>query len=72
MLLAREEMLLQGMIDKLIEIGRYYGMEMYVGKTKGMRISRQPSLLKIMTDEKQLEYMEYFNYLGSMISKMYM
>jgi len=30
--------MLQDMIDKLIEIGRYYGMEMNVEKTKVMRI----------------------------------
>jgi hypothetical protein len=39
-----------------------------VGKTKVMRISRQPSPMKIMIDQKQLENMEYFNYLGSMIT----
>jgi hypothetical protein len=33
-LLAKEEKVLQGMINKLIEIGRCYGMEMNVGKTK--------------------------------------
>jgi hypothetical protein len=33
-LLAKEEMLLQDMIDKLIEIGRCYGMEMNVGRKK--------------------------------------
>jgi len=37
--MAKEEMVLQGMIDKLIETGRYYGMEMNVEKTKEMRIS---------------------------------
>ena len=38
-LLAKEEVvLLQGMIDKLIETGRYYGMEMNVEKTNVMRI----------------------------------
>jgi hypothetical protein len=31
---AKEEMLLQEMIDKLIEIGRCYGMEMKLEKTK--------------------------------------
>ena len=39
-LMAKEETVLQGMIDKLIETGRYYGMEMNVEKTKVMRISR--------------------------------
>jgi hypothetical protein len=33
-----------------------------------MRISRQPSPTKIMIDQKQLENVEYFNYLGSMIT----
>jgi hypothetical protein len=33
-----------------------------------MRISRQPYPIKIMTDQKQLESVEYFNYLGSMIT----
>jgi hypothetical protein len=31
-LLAREEKVLQGMVDRLIEIGRCYGMEMNVEK----------------------------------------
>jgi len=33
-LMAMEEMVLQGMIDKLIEIGSCYGMEMNVEKKK--------------------------------------
>ena len=37
---AKEEKVLQNMIDKLIEIVRCYGMEMNVEKTKVMRISR--------------------------------
>jgi hypothetical protein len=56
------------MIDRLIEIGRRYGMEMNVEKTKVMRISRQPYPIKIMIDQKQLENVEYFNYLGCMIT----
>ena len=50
--MAKEETVLQGMTDKLIETGRYYGMEMNVEKTKVMRISRQP--------QKQLENVKYF------------
>jgi len=42
-LMAKEERMLQGMINKLIQIGICYGMEMNVEKTKLMRISRQPS-----------------------------
>jgi hypothetical protein len=42
MLLAKEEAVLQGMIERLIEIGRCYGMERNEGKTKATRISRPP------------------------------
>jgi hypothetical protein len=65
---AKEETVLQGMIERLTEIGRRYGMEMDVEKTKVMRISRQPSPLKVMMDQKQPENVEYFNYLSCMIT----
>jgi hypothetical protein len=35
LLLAKEETVLQGMIDTLTEIGRCYGMEMNVEKNEG-------------------------------------
>jgi hypothetical protein len=56
------------MIGRLIGTGRGYGMEMNVEKTKAMWISRQPSPIKIMIDQKQLETVEHFNYLSSMIT----
>jgi hypothetical protein len=59
---------LQGIINKLIEIGRCYGMEMNVEKTKVMKISRQPSPITITIDQKQLENVECFKYLGSMLT----
>ena len=49
---AKEERVLQDMIDKLIEIERCYGMEMNVEKTKIMRISRKSFPGKIMIDQK--------------------
>jgi hypothetical protein len=67
-ILAREQTVLQGTIDRLIEIGRRYGMEINVEKTNVMRISRQPYSIKIMINQKQLENVEYFSYLGSMIT----
>jgi hypothetical protein len=56
------------MFDKRIEIGRCYGMEMNVEKTKVMRISRQPSPVTIMIDQRQLESVECFKYLRSMLT----
>ena len=67
-LLAKEEKVLQDMIDKLIEIGRCYGMEMNVEKTKVTRISRQPFPVKIIIDQKQLENVESFKYLGNILT----
>jgi hypothetical protein len=67
-LLAKEETILQSMIDKLIEVGRGYGMEISVEKTKTMRISKQPFPLQIKIDKKLVENVEEFNYLGSMIT----
>jgi hypothetical protein len=43
-------------------------MEMNVEKTKVMRISGQPSPVKIMIDQKQLENVEFFKYLGSILT----
>jgi hypothetical protein len=50
---AKEEKVLQKMIDKIIEIGGCYGMEFPV---------------KIMIDQKQLENVESFKYLGSILT----
>ena len=54
-LLAKEEKVLQDIIDKITEIGRCYGMEMNVEKTKVIRISRQPFPVTIMIDQKTRE-----------------
>jgi len=45
-------MVLQGMSDTPVEIGRRYGMEMNVSKTKVMRISGKQSPVQIMVDQK--------------------
>ena len=45
-----------------------YGMEMNVEKTKVMSISRQPSPVAIKVDQKQLENVKCFKYLGSMLT----
>jgi len=49
------------LIERLTEIGRYYGMEVNMEKTKAMRILRQPSPIQITIDHKQPENVEYFN-----------
>jgi hypothetical protein len=66
--LAKEETVLPSMTDRLIKIGRYYGIEMNVETTKVLRISRQASPIQIMIDQKQLENVEYSSYLSSMMT----
>jgi hypothetical protein len=63
-LLAKEEIVWQGMIGRLIRTGRYCGQEMNVEKTEVMRTSRKPSPVQIMTDHKQLENLKYFQLLA--------
>jgi hypothetical protein len=44
------------------------GMEMNVIGSNVMKISRQPSQVQIMIDKKQLESVEYLNYLCSVMT----
>ena len=66
--MAKEEKVPQGVIDKLIEVGRCRGMEINVEKTKVIRISRQTSPVTIMVNQTQLESVRCFKYLGSMLT----
>jgi len=43
-------------------------METNVEKTEEMRISIHLSLMQIVLDQKQQENVEYFSYLGNMIT----
>jgi hypothetical protein len=51
-----------------LEIGKCHGVEMNVEKTKVMKISKQPSPIQIVVDQKQPENVEYFSYLGSVVT----
>jgi hypothetical protein len=55
-------MVVEDMINKLIEIGRYCGTEMNMEKTKLNKISRQPSPVKLIIDQKQQDNVESFKY----------
>jgi hypothetical protein len=51
-ILAGEEAVLQGKIDRLMEVGRCYGIEINVEKSKVIRIIRQSSLVNIIIAKK--------------------
>jgi hypothetical protein len=67
-LLAKEEKVLQDIVDKITEIGKSNGMQMNVEKTNVTRISRKPFPVKIMIDQKQLENVDSFKYFGSILT----
>ena len=56
------------MTGRLTEIVRCQDVEINVGKAKVMRISREPSPLQNMIDQKQLANVEYFNFIGTLIT----
>jgi len=67
--MAKDETVLHGMIEKLIETGSCYVMEMNAKKkTKLMRIPRKLSPVTIMIEQKQLENVECFKYLSSILT----
>jgi hypothetical protein len=53
---------------RLGEVGRCYGRAMNVQKIKLMTTSQQLSPVQTMIVKKRLENVEYFNYLGSLIT----
>jgi hypothetical protein len=70
-LLAKAGAVLQGMLERLNESARYYGIEKKgkeCSKGKVMRISRQPSLMQIVLLLKQSENEKYFNFSGNIIT----
>ena len=57
-LLAKKGMALQGTTDTPAEVERCYGMDMKVADTKVTSISKYPSLIQIMIDQKQGQNVE--------------
>jgi hypothetical protein len=56
------------MIDKLIETGGYYGMELNVEKNKSNENSKTTIPSNNYERQKQLENVKCFKYLGSMVT----
>jgi len=67
-LLAKKEKVLQDMIDKLIEIGRCYGMEINVENYKSNENFKTTIASKNYHRPKKLENVESFKYLGSILT----
>jgi hypothetical protein len=68
MLVAKNETEPQDIFNRPVAVRRRYVMEVNTDTTKVIRISRQLSQIQIMIDQKQPKNVEYFNYLGSLIT----
>jgi len=68
-LLGKKGTVLQSMIDRIIERGRCYGMEVNVEKTEVMRIPIHSSPVQSMIDKIGLDDVEYVFILGRMMIK---
>jgi hypothetical protein len=62
-LLAKE-----GAVDRVMKLENAGGMEMNVEKTKVRRISVQLPTVQIVEDQQEVENVEYFSYLDSLIT----
>ena len=49
-------------------IGREYGMRVNLGKTKVMKMSKEPGEVNILIEGRKLEQVTSFRYLGSIIT----
>ena len=50
---TKRDTVLQDVTDRISEMGKYYGMEMNVEKTRVMGFSRQPTPVQMIIDKEQ-------------------
>jgi hypothetical protein len=63
-LLVREETALQGIMSDRLKLEHAMEWKGMWKKTKAMGISREPSPVQIILDQKQLQNVDYLNYFG--------
>jgi hypothetical protein len=68
-LLAKEVVVLHGMFDRQLEIGRSCRMKINVQQSRLMRISRQQSTVQIIISQKQPQKSRILKYLSSLLKK---
>ena len=57
------------MVNRLVDTGRKYGMEINIDKSKVMRVSRSNELLQIKVNNRELKEVDHFKYLGSVLTR---
>ena len=60
---------LQDMVNRLVDSGRKYGMEINIDKSQVMRVSRSNKSLQIKVNNRELKEIDHFKYLGSVLTR---
>ena len=66
-IIAKTQEELQDMVNRLVDTGRKYGME--INKSQVMRVSRSNESLQIKVNNRELKEVDHFKYLGSVLTK---
>ena len=57
------------MVNRLVDTGRKYGMEINIDKSQGMRVSRSNESLQIKVNNRELREVDHFKYRGSVLTR---
>jgi Reverse transcriptase (RNA-dependent DNA polymerase). len=68
-IIAKTQEKLQDMVNRLVDTGRKYDMEINIDKSQVMRVSRSNESLQIKVNNRELKEGDHFNYLGSVLMR---
>ena len=57
------------MVNRLVDTGRKYGMEINIDKPQEMRVSRSNVSLQIKINNRELKEVDHFKYFGSLLTR---
>ena len=57
------------MVNRLVDTGRKYGMEINIGKSQVRRVSRGNESLRIKVNNRELKEIDHFKYRGSVLTR---
>ena len=57
------------MVNRLVDTGRQYGMEINIDKSQVMRVARRKEPLRITVGNGELKDVDHFKYLGSVLTR---
>ena len=57
------------MVNRLVGIGRKYGMEIKIHKSEVMIVFRSNETLHVKVDNKELKEVDHFKYLGNALTR---